>query len=122
MYINANGKNCYSHYVKFNSSLNNSEADGFIRKINLCNIIYKKQSNKKLNQNFGHKCTFLSVDFNYFYKNKLNTKIIGEINNFFSIDIPFDQANEVHNKWISLNNKAEIKILDDLKKLYGNSK
>jgi len=122
LHINANGGNCYRHYVKFNSSLNNKKRDNFIRRINFSNIVYKNQSDKKLNQNFGHKCTFLSIDFDYFYKNNLDNKIIEEINSFFSIDIPFDQATEVHNKWISLNKKAELEIVDDLKKLYGNSK
>jgi len=140
LYINANGENCYKHYIKFNSSLNGYEKYQFIKEINVCNIVYQHylknyygekigpktaemvydtllrnkiadESMKtfaikeiELLSNFSRKC-FLSIDFDSFYKNPLDNKIIGEINEFFSIDIPFDQATEVHNKWISLNKK-----------------
>jgi len=155
LYINANGENCYKHYIKFNSSLNGYGKYQFIKEINVCNIVYEHylknyygekigpktaemvydtllrnkiadESMKtfaikeiELLSNFSRKC-FLSIDFDSFYKNPLDNKIIKEINEFFSIDIPFDQATEVHNKWISLNKKAELEIVDDLKKLYGN--
>ena len=118
LHINVNGENCYKHYVKFNSNLNNIDKKYFVKKTDSDNNIYKKLSDKKTNQNFGNNFTFLSVNFDHFYKNPLDNKIINEINNFFSINIPVDQAKELHNEWISLNKKAEIEIITDLRKLY----
>ena len=107
LHINVSGKNCYRHYVKFNSNLNNTGKKTFIEEIDFNNNIYEKQSDRKLNQNFGYYFTFLSIKFDHFYKNPLDDKIINEINNFFSINIPIDQAKELHNRWIFLNKKSE---------------
>jgi len=120
LYVSSSGGNCYKHYVKFNSNLNNTNSLKFINNIDRSNNIHKKQSEKKQKQNFGYNFNFFVIDFNYFYKNSLDTTIIEKINNFFSIQIPFDQATEIHNKWMLLNKQAEKDIINEMKKLYGN--
>tara|TARA_R110000782_G_C14694086_1_gene401418 strand:+ start:169 stop:795 length:627 start_codon:yes stop_codon:yes gene_type:complete len=118
LYVSSSGDNCYKHYLKFNSNLNTTNSLKFIKKIDKSNNIYNKQSEKKQKRNFGYDFNLLAIDFNHFYKNSLDTTIIEKINNFFSIQIPFDQATEIHNKWLLLNKKAEKDIISVLKKIY----
>jgi hypothetical protein len=118
LYVGSSGSNCYRHYLKFNSNLNNTDPFKFMKKTDNWNDYYIKLSEKKQERDFDYDFTLFAIDFNHFYKNPLDNTFIENINNFFSIQIPFDRAQEIHSKWRFLNEKAEKDIMSDLEKIY----
>jgi hypothetical protein len=87
LHVNVSAQKCFEHYSKF---YHGRPIEKFMQD-------YQQAQNTepKIGQ-------VLTIDFEKYYKNDIDVALIGEINNFFSIHIPFENAFRVHQRWLDL--------------------
>ena len=47
------------------------------------------------------------LHFGKYYTDNIDQSLLDQLNSFFEIEIPFDEADAVHKKWIKLNHRKQ---------------
>ena len=96
LYVYSPGENCYNHYFKFNKAKKShdkmKDKQQWIDEVDIQN----KNIQNLLPEPFV-------LHFGKYYTDNIDQSLLDQLDSFFNIKIPFDEADAVHKRWIKLN-------------------
>jgi hypothetical protein len=112
LFLSVTPKLAYYSYLKFNSNLNNCSPSLFQEMTNRW-----IQKTKLYCLKYPDHCLNLNGDI--LFNSVLDYDFYQTVTKFFNLDLKYDLANQIHNRWYHLHKKAEQELIIDLQNIYS---
>jgi hypothetical protein len=103
---------CYKHYLKINSSFNNTGINGFLDDVNIFN--QNVDSYKNLDN-------VLAIDNDLLLSDVLDVDYYKKIITFLNLNNDYDNANLLHQQWRELIKNSDSDFVNEVNRLYAST-